>query len=483
MLRCLRPVTRMVLFTVLCVLIALPIACSAESAAAGQAVPVSGITLSETEIQVVLGTPAALTAAVQPENAANTKIEWISSDESVATVQKGKIKGISAGKCEIICKASDGSDIQAACAVEVVVPVKSAAISEKQTVLLIGAGSGPDTAKLTCTVKPENAYWQDVTWTSSDEKIATVDAGGTVRGIAPGKVTITASSTQPGSKVKAQARVTVTQAVTGIRLRNEELYLPLGKPASIKAAVEPENAGNKKLEWISSDETVVRVSRDGKATAVSVGDAVITARAADGSGTEASCKVRVGEDPYDDGYREGLELKKEGKFYSAREAFRRSRMADAQDMAQKCAQVFPKTGELWHNKNFKSSEMYLLFSVEQADPSTGMYINVYSENNELASTLFIRGVGKARTKLPGGRYRIRDATGTEWFGEKETFGQEGHYELMTFREIEGDEYLTDLEKGYEWTISINIVSQAGTAGSTGVGQEETDWNSWAVGTP
>ena len=46
MLRCLRPVTRMVLFTVLCVLIALPIACSAESAAAGQAVPVSGITLN-----------------------------------------------------------------------------------------------------------------------------------------------------------------------------------------------------------------------------------------------------------------------------------------------------------------------------------------------------------------------------------------------------------------------------------------------------
>ncbi len=50
---------------------------------------------------------------------------------------------------------------------------------------------------------------------------------------------------------------------------------------------------------------------------------------------------------------------------------------------------------------------------------------------------------------------------------------------MTFYEIEGDDYLTDLEEGYEWTIAINVEKAA--ENSTDVGGDDTDWESWASG--
>lgn len=48
------------------------------------------------------------------------------------------------------------------------------------------------------------------------------------------------------------------------------------------------------------------------------------------------------------------------------------------------------------------------------------------------------------------------------------------YEYMRFDEIDGDEYLTELTSGYEWTISLNVSNATGT----GVGSVDTDWDSW-----
>ena len=160
---------------------------------------------------------------------------------------------------------------------------------------------------------------------------------------------------------------------------------------------------------------------------------------------------------------------KEEKYYSARGAFETSRMVDAEDMAANCIRPWPKTGELWHNKDLGKNDMVLQFQVGNADSSRGMYFMVYTEDNVLASTMFVHGSGKASARLPGGNYRIRDAAGTEWYGEKETFN-----------EVPGDEYLTVLDAGYAWTISVSV-SEA--TGGTGVGSDETDWESWGAGTP
>ena len=629
-------------------LLAALLACPALSSAENAATPVTGITLSESELLVPLGTQSVLTATVAPENASNKKVEWSSSDPAVATVQNGRVKGVSAGKCDILCKALDESGVQAVCHVEVVTPVKTLSLSEKQVTLLVGAADELSVAALSCTVAPEDAYWQAVTWESSNEAIVTVSADGTVKALAPGRAVVTALTTQPGSKAKAQAQVIVQQAVTGIALESEsvsvpvkksvnvkaavspnnasnkklvwsssdeaiakvsaqgavqgisageavitataadgsgitascdvtvyvpvskvtlsepnfsvpaglsrplsasvspenatnpglvwsssdesvatvdetgtvtgvsfgrakitatavdgskasasatvvvnqpvegitlkrtDLYVPVAGNAVLKAAVLPDNAGNKNLEWSSSDESVATVSKDGKITGVSAGEAVITAKAADGTEVEASCAVTVGADPYDEGYAAGLEYMKEEKYYSARGAFETSRMVDAEDMAANCIRPWPKTGELWHNKDLGKNDMVLQFQVGNADSSRGMYFMVYTEDNVLASTMFVHGSGKASARLPGGNYRIRDAAGTEWYGEKETFGKNGSYEYMVFNEVPGDEYLTVLDAGYAWTISVSV-SEA--TGGTGVGSDETDWESWGAGTP
>ncbi|MBQ7231097.1 MAG: S8 family serine peptidase [Oscillospiraceae bacterium] len=66
-----------------------------------------------------------------------------------------------------------------------------------------------DTAQLTGTARPSNAADTSLTWSSSDESIATVDASGLVTGVAPGKVTITVTSNETG--VTNQCAITVVE--------------------------------------------------------------------------------------------------------------------------------------------------------------------------------------------------------------------------------------------------------------------------------
>ena len=432
---------------------------------------VTGITPEEESVRIPVKRNVTVKMAVSPDNAANKKLVWSSSDENIAKVSaQGTVTGISAGEAVIMATADDGSGISASFKVTVYVPVSRVTMAEGTSFVLPEGLSHTFTA----TITPEEATDPGLVWASSDEAVAKVDENGTVTGVSFGKAKITATAAD-GSKAAAGVTVTVNQAVESITLKNEKLYLPTAKTAVLKTTVAPENAANKKLEWSSSDESVVTVSKEGKAIGVSAGEAVITVKATDGTGIEAACRVTVGEDLYDEGYSAGLAYMESEKYYSARQAFLTSLMVDAEDMAQKCIRPWPKNGELWHNQDLRSNEVWLSFSVNQADDSMGRYFMVYTEENVLAATLFIHGSGKVTTKLPGGRYRIREAQGTEWYGTKETFGREGHYEFMVFNEFEGDDDLTDVPAGYETTITIN--ASESTEG-TGVGSEETDWDSW-----
>ena len=182
----------------------------------------------------------------------------------------------------------------------------------------------------------------------------------------------------------------------------------------------------------------------------------------------------------DDSYMEGIALMAEGKYYSAQQAFLASSTADAAEMAEKCVQPLPATGELWHSSAYNSKQMEVEFILKQTDSSAGRVFMVYSEKGDLASILFVRGSGSVYTSLPGGHYRVRDGWGTNWYGTKEAFGREGCYELMVFKEFENDEYLTDLPSGYRWTISINATE---SGSGTSVGTDSVDWDAWSGGAP
>lgn len=254
-------------------------------------VGVSEITLSETAITGYVGKTAKITATVMPEDAANKKIVWTSSDETVATVSSsGSIKFLQPGEVTVTCSAADGGGTSTQCVISSVQGTKKVLLDNKNIQLILGAKASAAQTKLTYTLSPENTSFHDVTWMSSDETCATVDSNGKVTALKAGKVTITAVSTDPATegKVKDTATVVVGEAVQSITLNDNGSKLIFGEKYYLKTTITPEKPLNSTLEWTSSNENVLTVDSKGKITVVGLGTATITATATDGSDVSAS---------------------------------------------------------------------------------------------------------------------------------------------------------------------------------------------------
>ena len=143
--------------------------------------------------------------------------------------------------------------------------------------------------ELLATVLPENATDQMVLWSSSDEKVATVNDG-IVTPVAEGKAIITATA----GGFSATCSVTVTGevvGVTGITLTQTEVTLEVGENTTLEERILPENATEKGVTWASADSKIASVE-NGKVTALSEGETIITVKSVDGEHT-AQCKVTV----------------------------------------------------------------------------------------------------------------------------------------------------------------------------------------------
>ena len=187
-------------------LLALAVLCAVLPAFAADPVPVESITLNETAINVPVGRGFNLKAVVEPKNASNKKLAWTSSDESVATIRNGQVVGVSAGTAVITAAAEDGSGVTASAEVTVIVPVKKITIAGEKNLPLAQWVSW----KLSVSVEPYEATNMDVIWSSSDEKVATVDQNGVVTGQLPGTAKITATAAD-GSQVRASVTVKVSK--------------------------------------------------------------------------------------------------------------------------------------------------------------------------------------------------------------------------------------------------------------------------------
>ena len=149
------------------------------------------------------------------------------------------------------------------------------------------------TLRLTATVLPENCRNNTLKWSSDNEEVATVDENGLVTAVSVGEANITATAVD-GSGVTATCKVTVSpKLVTSVTLNKNELTIEKSFTAQLAATVAPDDADDLGLIWTSDNEEVATVDENGLVTAVSVGEANITATAVDGSGVTATCKVTV----------------------------------------------------------------------------------------------------------------------------------------------------------------------------------------------
>ncbi len=135
-----------------------------------------------------------------------------------------------------------------------------------------------ETAQLTLTIKPDNYPNKDVTWSSSNEAIATVDGNGLVTTHEVGTVTITATL-----KSDSAISSSVTIVVNPIKVSKITVngygkdYLVKGNTVTLTTTVEPSDAANKSIVWSSSNEEVATVDQNGKVTAVGQGTVSIKA--------------------------------------------------------------------------------------------------------------------------------------------------------------------------------------------------------------
>ena len=255
-------------------------------------VPVESVSLDNTEYTFhTIGNTLMLKATVLPSEATDKSIEWSSNKEDIATVdQTGKITAKGNGKATITVTTKDQGKT-ASCEVTVAQWVTS--ISLNQTSLTLNEGQ---TANLSVSaIAPDNANDKSVTWSSSDESVATVDSDGKVTAVSKGTAAITATANDGGGK-QVTCAVNVNRLVSIIQLDKTTLTIFRGADdvtETITATVTPSSANNTTVTWKSSNSSVADVSSSGVVAGKNRGTATITVTANDDSGVTATCEVEV----------------------------------------------------------------------------------------------------------------------------------------------------------------------------------------------
>ena len=147
------------------------------------------------------GNETTVEATVSPADATNVKVSYASTDEAVATVDKdGKVQILQPGECDIVTTLTQEGKkvVEKKTHIKAFYEVEGITLDKTEGILTAG-----NTVTLNATVLPEEIADETiVTWTSSDEKVATVDENGKVTAIAAGEATITANAGEKSTTYK-----------------------------------------------------------------------------------------------------------------------------------------------------------------------------------------------------------------------------------------------------------------------------------------
>lgn len=159
----------------------------------------------------------ALNAVYTPDDATNVSVRYVSDDEAIATVDEtGKVTAHAPSECDITSTLlQDGAEIAVKTThVNAFYAVEGITLDKTEGILNVG-----NTVTITVTVAPEEATNSAVTWSSSDESVATVDETGKITAVAVGNATITATS-EDDSSVSADYELTVQQKKAATTTKN-----------------------------------------------------------------------------------------------------------------------------------------------------------------------------------------------------------------------------------------------------------------------
>lgn len=173
-------------------------------------VPVTGVSMSQSSVEMTVGDTRTLGYQISPMNATNKTVSWTSSNNSIATVDaNGKVTALGVGAVTITVTTQDGSfsDVCNVVIAEKVVSVTGVSLDKTSLTLKEG-----NTSTLGVTISPSDATNKNVTWTSSNNSVATVN-NGVVTAVKAGSATITVTTSDGGKT--ATCNVTVQSSGGG----------------------------------------------------------------------------------------------------------------------------------------------------------------------------------------------------------------------------------------------------------------------------
>ena len=217
---------------------------------------------------------------------------WISSDPSVATVdQLGNVSALKLGNTTITVsfKLKDNKMYKLNCKIIVAegnedVTITNVSFPEGELLMTFG-----DKYQLLKQITPSNGYITDITYTSSNQSVATVDNQGVVKALKKGVTTIkmyvnnsTFTDELIVNVVEENVEPQMIIYPTNITFDNQNESLVVGSRKQLNYQYLPKDAYVKNLEWSSSNTSIVTVDSEGEITAIKEGSAIITVKSKDG---------------------------------------------------------------------------------------------------------------------------------------------------------------------------------------------------------
>lgn len=245
------------------------------------------ITLDQPTLSIAAGKTAKLSAAIQPINARQRSVTWVSSDLGVVTVDsEGLVTGVRPGEAFVTAMAANGMSTQCKVLIRDVVFANSVSLSA--TKLVVAAGQEQ---ALTLSLTPANSN-ELINWKSSDVSVATVTQEGVVSPLRNGNTVITAT-TESLKEVSCVIQVVdAGSVVTDIKVDADKLSIYEGEARLLSAQIKPSRATDPMVVWSSDNEQVAQVESNGLVAGVGHGEAVITATASSGISAKVNVSVK-----------------------------------------------------------------------------------------------------------------------------------------------------------------------------------------------
>lgn len=228
-------------------------------------VEVSSVTLNTATIEMVEGDTYSLVATVLPSNAEYEVVHWASSNNSVASVNRGIVTALKEGKTTITASAGGKTSTCAVTVSAKVYPVTGVTLDKTSVTMTEG-----DELTLTATIKPDNATNKNLTWSSSNSSVASV-VDGKVKALKAGFATVSVKTEDGGMTANCDITVVEPPKAESLSLSRSSFHGVICRDHSecysISVSASPSNAVTD-YEWSSSDTRVAKVAGSGNSAKI-----------------------------------------------------------------------------------------------------------------------------------------------------------------------------------------------------------------------